>query len=149
MTQNCFRKPDTDSWLVYRGDSSIVFLNGSCLRSPYVVWNMQLMKIWSVKITHENWNWMKNWLSMNSTLRIFSKTNSSSWLWIFLSWAQNRCSRMSAYFSRLNNQNVTLIEIQKKMEEFGEKMKSHVSKISPGSRASFYPSGETMSHNEF
>ena len=31
-------------------------------------------------------------------------------------------------FSRLTNQNVTSIEIRKKMEEFSEKMKTHVSK---------------------
>ena len=28
-------------------------------------WNRKLMKIWSVKNTHENSNWVKNWLSMD------------------------------------------------------------------------------------
>ena len=35
------------------------------------------MKIWSAKNTHENSIWVKIWLSMNSTLRKFSKTNFS------------------------------------------------------------------------
>ena len=38
-------------------------------------------------------------------------------------------------FTRLNNQNSTLIKIRKKMEELCEKMKTHVLKISPRSRA--------------
>jgi hypothetical protein len=38
-------------------------------------------------------------------------------------------------FSRLINQNVTLIEIREKMEDLGEKLKTHVSKISLGSWA--------------
>ena len=53
----------------------------------------------------------------------------------FLNWAQDNCSRPSVEFAILNNQNVTSIEIQKKMEELGEKMKTHVSKIAQGSRA--------------
>ena len=80
MTIICLLRLSSVSWLIYRGDASLIFLTGSCIRSSNVVWNRKLMKIWSVKITHENWNWMKNWLSMDSTLRIFSKTNSSSWL---------------------------------------------------------------------
>ena len=46
---------------------------------------------------------------------------------------QDSCSSLSAEFPRLNNQNVISIEIRKKMEELGEKMKTHVSKISPRS----------------
>ena len=107
------------------------------------------MKIWSVKITHENWNWMKNWLNMDSTLGIFSKTNSSSWLRIFYHLSSNSFSRSSGVFSKLNNQNSTSIKIQKKMEEFGEKMKTHVSKISLGSLALVWPSGKIKSHNGF
>jgi hypothetical protein len=44
--------------------------------------------------------------------------------------------RLSAEFVILNNQNSTLIDIPKKMEGFGEKMKTHVSKISLGAQAS-------------
>ena len=49
--------------------------------------------------------------------------------------AQDGCLRLSAKFSRLNNKNFTSIEILEKMEDLGEKMKTHVSKISLGSRA--------------
>ena len=42
---------------------------------------------------------------------------------------------MGAWFFRLRNQNFTLIGIREKMENLGEKMKTHVSKISLGSRA--------------
>ena len=38
-------------------------------------------------------------------------------------------------FDILNKENVTSIEIRKKMEELGEKMKTRVLKTSPGSRA--------------
>ena len=38
-------------------------------------------------------------------------------------------------FSRLTNQNFTSIKIQEKMEDLGEKLKTHVSKNSTGSRA--------------
>ena len=40
-------------------------------------------------------------------------------------------------FDRFEKKNSTLIEIQNKMEELGEKMKTHVSKISLGSWPSF------------
>ena len=52
-----------------------------------------------------------------------------------MTWDQDSCSRPSVEFYRLNNENVTSIEIQKKMDDLGEKMKTHVSKISPESRA--------------
>jgi hypothetical protein len=78
---------------------------------------------------------MKNWPSMDSTLRIFSKTNSSSSLRKFSTWAQDGCSSLDVGFDRLRNQNFTSIEIREKMEDLGEKLKTHVSKISPGSWA--------------
>ena len=53
------------------------FLTGSCSRSLDAKWNKKCMKILSVKNTHEKSNWVKNWLWKNSTLRNFSKTNSS------------------------------------------------------------------------
>jgi hypothetical protein len=49
--------------------------------------------------------------------------------------AHDSCFRLSVEFSGLINQNVTLIEIRKKLEYLGAKLKTHVSKISPGSRA--------------
>ena len=49
--------------------------------------------------------------------------------------AQDGYSRPSVGFSILSNQHVTSIGIWEKMEYLGEKMKTHVSKISPGSRA--------------
>ena len=42
---------------------------------------------------------------------------------------------MSVEFSILTKQNVTSIEILKKVENLGEKMKTHVSKISLRSQA--------------
>ena len=42
---------------------------------------------------------------------------------------------MGVGFSILSNQNVTWIRIREKMEDLGEKMKTHVSKISLGSWA--------------
>ena len=39
----------------------------------------------------------------------------------FLTWSQDSYLRLSVDFSRLINQNITSIEIQKKMEELGEK----------------------------
>jgi hypothetical protein len=50
-----------------------------------------------------------------------------------MTWGQDSFSRLSVEFSRLNNQNVILIEIWEKMEDLGKKMKTHVSKISLGS----------------
>ena len=49
--------------------------------------------------------------------------------------AQDGCSRLGAGFARLSNQYVTLIEIREKMVDLSEKMKTHVSEISPGSQA--------------
>ena len=66
---------------------------------------------------------------------ISSKTNSSSWLQKFSLLAQAGCLRPSVWFSQLINQYVTWIGIREKMVELGEKMKTHVSKISSGSRA--------------
>ena len=54
---------------------------------------------------------------------------------IFPLLAQDGCSRPSVGFSRLSNQYVTWIGIREKMEDWGEKMKIHVSKISLGSQA--------------
>ena len=119
-----------------KGDAILGFLTGSFLGSPNVGWNKKLMKIWLVKITHENQNWMKNWLSMDSTLRNFSKTNSSSWLRKFFTFGSRWLFGPGAGFVILRNQNVTPIEIREKMEDLGEKMKTYVSKISPGSRSS-------------
>ena len=47
--------------------------------------------------------------------------------------AQDGCSRPDVGFVRLSNQIITSIGIREKMEDLGEKMKTHVSKISPGS----------------
>ena len=49
--------------------------------------------------------------------------------------AQYGCSMSGVGFVRLINQNVTLIGIEEKMEDLGEKMKTYVSKISMGSWA--------------
>ena len=72
---------------------------------------------------------------MDSTLRILSKTNSFHALEKFSTLAQDGCSRLGAGFSRLSNLNFTSIKIREKIEDLGEKMKTHVSKISPRSRA--------------
>ena len=56
---------------------------------------------------------------------------------------------LSVEFAKLNNQNRTLIEIRKKMLEFGEKMKTHILKISPRSQSSIYPLGKMKNHNDF
>jgi hypothetical protein len=53
--------------------------------------------------------------------------------------AQDGCSRPIFGFVRLSNQYVTSIEIREKMVDWGEKKKTHVSKISPGSQARNYP----------
>ena len=57
----------------------------------------------------------------------------------FLLLAQDGCLRPSAGFARLSNQYVTWTGIREKMEDWGEKMKTHVSKISPGSWAKKLP----------
>ena len=106
------------------------------------------MKYWPVKITHENWNWMKKCLWIRH-LQFFRKPILLHDLEFFLTWSQNSCSRPSVEFVILKNQNSTSIKIRKKMEEFGEKMKTHVSKISSGSRASVMSSGKMKSHNRF
>ena len=49
--------------------------------------------------------------------------------------AQDGCSMLGVGFAILSNQNVTSIEIQEKIEDLGEKLKTHDSKISPGSQA--------------
>ena len=72
---------------------------------------------------------------MDSTLRIFRKQILLHDLEIFSTLAQYGRLRPSARFVRLSNQNITSIGIQEKMEDLGEKMKTHVSKISLGSRA--------------
>jgi hypothetical protein len=55
---------------------------------------------------------------------------------------------MSVQFSILTNQNVTLIDIRKKMEDLGKKMKTHVSKISPGLQPRNWPLGKLKSHKD-
>ena len=62
---------------------------------------------------------------------------------------QDGCSRPSAGFSRLSNQYVSWIGIREKMVGWGEKMKTHVSKISPGSRAHGSASWDVKSHKDF
>ena len=52
----------------------------------------------------------------------------------FSTLAQDGLSRLGVGFSRLRNQNVTSIDIREKIEDVGEKLKTHVSKISLGSR---------------
>lgn len=49
--------------------------------------------------------------------------------------AQDGCSRLGVGFVILRNKNITLIMIREKMEGLGEKMKTHVSKISLGLQA--------------
>ena len=62
---------------------------------------------------------------------------------------QDGCWRESLGFIVLRNQYVTSIWIQEKMEDLGEKMKTHVLKISPGSWAHGSASGEVRSHKDF
>ena len=66
---------------------------------------------------------------------ISSKTNSFTWLRKFSLLAQDGCSRPSLGFSILSKQYVTWIRTREKMEDWDEKIKTHVSKNSPGSRA--------------
>ena len=70
-----------------------------------------------------------------NTLNFFQKPILLHALEKFSTWDQDGCSRLGARFSILSNQNFTSIEIWEKMEYLGEKLKTHVSKISPGSRA--------------
>ena len=49
--------------------------------------------------------------------------------------SQDGCSRPSVGFSILRKQYFTSIGIREKMVDLGEKMKTHVLKISPGARA--------------
>ena len=79
---------------------------------------------------------------MDSTLRIFfRKLIILHDLEIFSLLAQDGCSRSGAGFVILRNKNVTLIRIREKMEYLGEKMKTHVSKISPGPGPEISPRG--------
>ena len=75
---------------------------------------------------------MKNWLSM---LEFFRKPILLHALENFSTLAQDGCSRPGVGFAILSNQNVTSIEIREKMEDLGEKLKTHVSKICLGSQA--------------
>ena len=74
-------------------------------------------------------------LKLNEKLAKYEFNTSNFFENQFYFMPQDGCLRLSASFSILTNQNVTLIEIQKKMEDLGEKLKTHVSKISLGSRA--------------
>lgn len=98
MGEISFQNLLSDNQFVFWGDSMLRFLTRSCLEYSEVEWNRKLMKIFLAKITHENQNWTKKWLSIDSTLWIFSKINSSSWLSFFLNWNQNSFFRMRAYF---------------------------------------------------
>ena len=77
---------------------------------------------------------MKNWLWIQH-LDFFFKPILLHDLENFSTLAQDGCSWPDAGFSRFRNQNVTLIDIQEKIEDLGEKLKTHVSKISSGSQA--------------
>ena len=55
--------------------------------------------------------------------------------------AQDGCSSPSVGFSILSNQYVTWIGIQDKMEDWGEKMKTHVSKFLRGHGPDYSPQG--------
>ena len=76
---------------------------------------------------------------MDSTLEFFQKRILPRDLEKFSTLAQYGCSRPGVRFFRLRNQNITSIEIQEKMEDLGEKMKTYVSKITLGSRARNQP----------
>jgi hypothetical protein len=54
---------------------------------------------------------------------------------IFSTLVQDGCLNLGVVFSIIINQNVTSIEIREKMEDLGEELKTHISKISPGSWA--------------
>ena len=58
---------------------------------------------------------------MNSTLRFFQKPILLHNLERISTWAQDGCLSLSSDISRLNNQNVTSIEIREKMEDLDEK----------------------------
>ena len=53
----------------------------------------------------------------------------------FSTWDQDGYSRPGPRFPRLSNQNVTSIDIRKKMGDLGEKLKTHILKISLGTHA--------------
>jgi len=72
---------------------------------------------------------------MDSTLRIFRKPILLHAIENFSTLDQDGCSRSGAGFVRLRNQHVNSIRIREKMEDLGEKIKTHVSKIYPGSWA--------------
>ena len=86
---------------------------------------------------------------MDSTLRIFRKPILLHDLENFPLLDQDRCSRLGAGFSILRIQYVTLIRIREKMVDLGEKMKTHVSKNSSGSRARNQPQEKLKSHKGF
>ena len=67
---------------------------------------------------------------MDSTLEFFQKPILLHDLEKFSTLAQYGCLRSGVGFFRLSNQNVTSTRIQEKMEDLGEKMKTHVSKVS-------------------
>ena len=87
------------------------------------------MNCWSVKLVHETET------ERIRHLEFFRKPILLHDLEIFSLLAQDGCSRLSVGFSIFCNQNVTSIGIREKMEDLGEKMKTHVLKISLGSRA--------------
>ena len=78
---------------------------------------------------------MKNWLSVIQHFEFFQKPILLHVLEKFSTLAQDGCLRPGAGFARLSNQNVILIEIREKIEDLGEKMKTHVSKNSTRSPA--------------
>ena len=84
---------------------------------------------------------------MDSTLRIFLKTNSSLHALVFSHLHSKQLFQDECIF--FYNQNCTSIEVRKKMEEFDEKMKTHVSKISLWTRSLVWPSGKMKSHLDF
>ena len=90
------------------------------------------MKIWLAKFAHETETEWKIGYVWIQHLAFFRKTILLHALEFFLTWAQDDCSRTSVGFSILSNQKVTLIDIWEKMEDLGEKFKTHVSKISVG-----------------
>ena len=93
------------------------------------------MKFWSAKFVHETktaWKIGEEWIQH---LEFFQKPIPLHDLENFSTLAQYGCSRPGVRFVRLSNQNVTLIDIREKIEDLGEKMKTHVSKISPSSQA--------------
>ena len=69
----------------------------------------------------------------------------SKFFWIFVKMG---FSSSSAGYHGISNQSFIWFEFREKVEYWGEKMKTHVSKISPGSRAHGSASGEVKSHKD-